>query len=153
MAARFKSAVLNRMLDNWGRGRRGDALPPREHVTVTRDERDFVAQVDVDQIKLPMTFELVNVGAELTRRADTDFRWWRLDDTGNNTESLHEGAYRRCGQSGKPAYDFARFEFGAEGSSFFERLLLPCSDDGTNVTSLIVVVNFDKTDPNEGTRA
>ena len=150
MAARFKSGVLNRVLTQWRGERLGEALPPLNRVPITRDEVDFVAEVAVDQTYVPMTFELVQVGAELSRRAETDFTWWRLDVTGDNTETSQEGAYRRCVRSRKPTYDFARFEFGSGDTSFFERLLLPCSEDGSEVTSLIAVVNFDESDPEKG---
>ncbi|KQN31976.1 hypothetical protein ASF00_04250 [Sphingomonas sp. Leaf34] len=150
MAARFKSAVLNRVLTQWRGERSGETLPALNRVPITRDERDFVAEVVVDQTYVPMTFELVQVGAELSRRAETDFTWWRIDGTGDDSEMTQEGAYRRCVRSRKPTYDFARFDFGSDDTSFFERLLLPCSEDGAEVTSLIAVVNFDETDPAEG---
>ena len=143
LAARFRSTALHRMLANWRSARRGDALPAVKSVAVTRDEMDFVAHVGVDQTHVPMAFELTSVGAELARRAETDFAWWRVDVTGENAETSQEGAYRRCVRSKRPTYDFARFDFGQEGGASFERLLLPCSEDGAGVTSLIAVVGFD----------
>lgn len=147
MAARFRSPVLNRMLRHWRTARQGDGPPALKRVTVTQTERDHVAQVAVDQTRVPMTFDLVTVGAELGRRAETDFAWWRVEVTGTESEDSQEGAYRRCVRSRKPTYDFAQFDFGEEGGTFFERLLLPCSDDGINVTGLLAVVSFDETGP------
>lgn len=144
LAVRFRSHTLRRMLVAWRGARHGCKLPPTGRVSVTRADIDLVAHVAVDQTHVPMTFALTKVGAELARRAETDFRWWRLDVTGENLEISQEGAYRRCVRSQKPTYDFARFDFGAEGRAFYERLLLPCSDDGVSVTGLMAVIAFDE---------
>lgn len=142
LAARLRSAVLRRMLAHWRRACDGSALPFHERVRVTREEMDRVAHVAVDQTRVPMTFALIKVGAELVRRAETDFSWWWRDVAADEAETWQEGAYRRCAVSGKPSYDSAVSFRPGEGA-FFERLLLPCSVDGASVSSLIAVVAFD----------
>ena len=143
LAARFKSPVLNRMLTNWRVAQSGEELPFLRRVTMTRNEMDYVATVAVDQTRVPMTFELQLVGARLSQRAEFNLAGSKVDVIGTAQEISQEGAYRRCVLSRRPTYERARYSLGDGTTDFFERLLLPCSYDGANVTTLIVVVNFD----------
>lgn len=141
-ATRFASARLFRVLIAWQRARRGELLPPLECVDIEQADMDFVATVSVDEATIPMTFELTKVGAEMVRRAETDFDWWDRDASGENGLPSQEGAYRWCVRSKTIAFDFAGSDFGPLGRTFYKRLLLPCSDDGVTVSSLIVVIDF-----------
>jgi signal transduction histidine kinase len=58
-----------------------------------------------------------------------------------------EGAYRRCARTRAPVYQCARYDFGDGRQAVFERLLLPASLDGVNVTHLTGVVLVDAAAP------
>ena len=52
------------------------------------------------------------------------------------------GAYRRCARTLSPSYEYAKYDFGDGAPVLFERLVLPVSDDGVQVTHLVGVALF-----------
>ena len=54
-----------------------------------------------------------------------------------------DAAYDRCVRLLLPVHQSARYDFGDDAPVFFERLVLPFSEDGLTVTHLVGVALFD----------
>ena len=124
-------------------GGRPPRLPDLDWGGLPDAEHTFVAAVEPNgEI---VTFRFLTVGRAL------------LDRLGHSLEDLNgsldlapndevpgslASAYRRCARTLSPNYEHARFDFGDGMPVSFERLILPVSNDGEQVTHLVGLALF-----------
>lgn len=94
-----------------------------------------------------ITFRYIRVGRALLSRLDsptvgTTVTGQRAPDPNDEVLGSLEVAYRRCARTLLPSYDYARYDLGDNAPFQFERLILPVSDDGEQITHLVGVVLF-----------
>lgn len=144
IASRLRSAVLAPILQRWRAARTQGPLPRFNAFDLGSDaDRERCMVVGVDRRRLPMAFTVERIGQALNDAADGLAPGTNLPVVGNEALGSMEAAYRRCVRSRKPSYEYASFKFGEGAPALFERLLLPFSDDGEDVSKLVAVVVID----------
>ena len=142
LAGRLRSPQLAAWLERWRRACPPLSKPRGSDLAFAAAQSNGVVLVSVDQSRTPVTFQLLDIDAGLARRVRDASGAAALAVQGDERFGSWEGAYRRCARSGKPTYEFARYGFGEGEASSFERLLLPCAEDGSFVDTLIAVVSI-----------
>jgi CheY-like chemotaxis protein len=87
------------------------------------------------------SFVFVHAGKALTERLGRDLVGEVLSPADQNIFGSIGAAYRRA-LRGLAFFDYARFPYGDGKKLLFERLILPLSDDQTNVTHLLGLITF-----------
>ncbi len=141
---RMRSPSLQKLEAAWMELHCGGALPRLADFPLDEPElRDQLIVADVDLATDPPSLRFVHVGKALIARMGP-----RSGGEAGLSEAeilgAEDGAYRRCTGSRKPAYEYAYFTFGEGSSFFFERLLLPLSDDGETVAHIVGLASFDE---------
>lgn len=126
-------------------GGRPPRLPDLEWGDLPEADNAFTVAVEADGNQ--PAFRFLRVGRALTGRLGRP-----LDGTlafeqpafeqDNAVLGSLESAYRRCARTLSPSYEYARYDFGDGQPMVFERLILPASDDGHEVTHLVGIALF-----------
>jgi PAS domain S-box-containing protein len=143
-AERMRSPDLVRLQRVWT-DRHRDGRPPRL-ADMTLDEigrQDNLIIATVDREMTPPRVRFVSIGKALTERLALRGEGRENEFTEAEILGAEEGAYRRCIRSAKPAYEYAYFNLREGRSFFFERLLLPLSDDGETISHVIGMASFE----------
>ena len=150
--ARLRKLELRGLYMAWDAARTGERLPEPGDVDPALfglESNAFVIEVD-SAADVPV-FRFTNVGNELVgrlgRKMDGDTI---VPEPANDMVGSLEAAYRRCYGRRAPTYDSARFDFGDGAPVFFERLLLPVSAVGGDITHLVGVALFEGDPLQEG---
>nr|WP_158258208.1 PAS domain-containing protein [Rhodopila globiformis] len=129
-------------------GNRPPRLPDFNWGGLPQADNAFTAAVEPAENGL--RFRYLQVGAALEARLGRPLRGVLTSDPGAPDQdeaalgSL-DGAYRRCARTLSPSYEYASYDFGDGAPVLFERLILPVSDDGEQVTHLVGIVLFNGT--------
>jgi hypothetical protein len=140
---RLRTVAVRDLYDRW-RSLKGDGpLPPRDRFDPgLLGSSGQLFTVEVDRAREPVSFRYLSVGSALATRLGRPLEGERPPVTGEEELGALEGAYRRCTRTGRPSYEYARFDLDDGGPVLFERLLLPFSADGQTVTHLMGLVAF-----------
>ena len=148
LASRIRSPRLKRLLQHWRDVLPAGHLPgPADFGGMPDGVTCDLAFFSVNLACVPMRFTPTSVGSELARVAALAGSEIRLSVTGDETPGAREAAYRRCVKSARPCYEHARFSFGNDDVTVFERLILPFAEDGATVCSILSAVTMDATQP------
>lgn len=141
---RMRSGVLERLQDAWIELQRGGRLPALDDLPLGQSGlRDNLIVAEVDHGVSPPRVRFVSVGKGLRERLALRFEGQEIELTEAEILGAEDGAYRRCLRSAKPGYEYAYFNLGEGRSFFFERLLLPLSDDGETITHIVGMASFE----------
>jgi PAS domain S-box-containing protein len=141
---RMRSGALEKLQDAWIALQRGGRLPRLAEMQLGNNGlRDNLIIAEVDHRETPPRVRFASVGKALTERLGLQFEGQEIELTESEIIGTAEGAYRRCLRSAKPGYEYAHFNLGQGRSFFFERLLLPLSEDGRTITHIVGMANFE----------
>ena len=149
LLARLRTPAMRRLYLAWEAARSGPAvLPPPGSVDPAAfglSPHSFVAAVLPGE---PPRFSYRSVGEALAERLGHPLQGG-MATPGAQAEVLGslEGAYRRCARTLRPLYQAARYDLGDGVPLRFERLILPVSADGREISELIGVALFDDASP------
>ena len=145
LLARLRTPAMRQLYLAWEAARSGPAvLPPPGSVDPAAfglSPHSFVAAVLPGE---PPRFSYRSVGEALAERLGHPLQGG-MATPGAQAEVLGslEGAYRRCARTLRPLYQAARYDLGDGVPLRFERLILPVSADGREISELIGVALFD----------
>jgi hypothetical protein len=110
-------------------------------------QADHAFTVVVERVGEDVRFRYLQVGAALQARLGHSLQGVLTSDVMPPEQDeamlgLLEGAYRRCVRTIAPSYEYMSFDFGDDAPVLFERLILPVSDDGEQVTHLVGLALF-----------
>jgi signal transduction histidine kinase len=88
-------------------------------------------------------FRVLSAGAALIERLGRDMTGDLIAASEHDMLGSIGNAYRRA-LNGVACFDYARFPSGPDTIVLFERLILPLSDDGENVTHFFGLITFDE---------
>ncbi|ACK49199.1 signal transduction histidine kinase [Methylocella silvestris BL2] len=143
-AERIRSPALEKLQTLWTNLYRDGKLPRLDELSLDDIEpQDHVIVADVDNAINPPAVRFVSVGKALVDRMGLRRECQDIEVSETEILGAEDGAYRRCIRSGRPAYEYAYFNLTQGRSFFFERLLLPLSDDGQRVSRIIGMASFD----------
>ncbi len=141
---RMRSAALEKLQDAWIELQRDGRLPRLADMPLRRiGQQDNLIVAEVDHGSSPPRVRFASVGKALTERVGLRFEGQELELTEAEILGTEDGAYRRCLRSAKPGYEYAYFNLGQGRSFFFERLLLPLSEDGQAITHIVGMASFE----------
>jgi hypothetical protein len=109
---------------------------------------EWLVTVPVDRTVDPALFRVAHVGEALASRLGRPLDGEPVGLIGAELPGSQEAAYRRCARTCGPCYEQARFALGDGQPVAFERLLLPFSDNGRDVTHLLGMAVFTDLAPN-----
>ncbi len=141
---RMRSPELETLQRVWA-GLHRDGRPPRlaDMALGEIGRQDNLIIASVDHETTPPGLRFVSIGKALTERLALRGEGREIEFTEAEILGAEEGAYRRCIRSAKPAYEYAYFNLREGRSFFFERLLLPLSDDGETISHIIGMASFE----------
>ncbi|MFN0073588.1 MAG: PAS domain S-box protein [Chloroflexota bacterium] len=143
--ARIKSEALRKLYRMWNEYRENDPIPPYHqfHIDdVATPDHIFVAAVE-GPATAPTAFHYVRVGTTLIERLGRSLDGEHVQTSpDDDIFGALEAAYRRCCRNGTPTHEYVRFNLGDGQPLLFERLLLPFSESGTDVTHLVGMAVF-----------
>jgi hypothetical protein len=143
LRARLRVKAMRQLYDCWRELRGQGSLPPlRRFDPGCLAGLEWLFTVTVDRTVEPVLFRVVHVGEALARRLARPPDVEPVGLTGEEVPGSQEAAYRRCARTCSPCYEHARFALGDGQPVSFERLLLPFSDDGRDVTHLLGMAVF-----------
>lgn len=145
LALRLQSDCARSLFGHWRAIGGGQGLPSFANFRLdacSEPHRLVIAQVDLGRVPVAFNFELIGD----TLRADMPgpITTKDLPVTGNDTPAAREAAYRRCALTGRPSFEYARFDLGETDIETFERLLLPFSSDGKIVDRIVGAVVIER---------
>jgi hypothetical protein len=146
--ARLRSPALREAFLFWQAARTGERPPCLADLAWgALPEADHAFMVAADIVADRISFRYLRFGRALQARLGYDptvgaAPGEQLDMAREQMIGLLEGAYRRCARTLAPSYEYAKYDFGDDLPITFERLLLPVSDDGLQVTHLVGIVLF-----------
>lgn len=144
MRAQVHTPWLRELLDAWVRACGTADLPSPLDVDIAvapHAARSLVVLVDPDEPDGRL--RLLRIGSALQDALETASRS-DVGIAGALAGALGD-TYRRTAASAVPSYERARYSFGGEPATGFERLTLPASLDGQRVSHVIGVVTFSDT--------
>ncbi len=141
---RMRSAALEKLQDAWIAVQQNGRLPRLADMPLKQiGLRDNLIVAEVDHGERPPRVRFASIGKALTERVGLRFEGQEIELTEAEILGTEDGAYRRCLRSAKPGYEYAYFNLGEGRSFFFERLLLPLSEDGQAITHIIGMASFE----------
>ncbi len=141
---RMRSAILEKLKDAWIDLQRDGRLPRLAELPLAQTGlRDHLIVAEVDHGASPPQIRLASIGKALTERLGHRFEGQEIELTEAEILGTVDGAYRCCLRSAKPGYEYAYFNLGQGRSFFFERLLLPLSEDGQAITHIVGMASFE----------
>lgn len=141
---RMRSQALEKLQSAWIDLHRDGSLPRLADMPFGCGEtQDNLIIAHVDHEKTPPGVRFIMIGKALTERMGLRLEGPEMELTETEIVGAEDGPYRRCIRSGKPAYEYAYFNLGQGRSFFFERLLLPLSDDGRRITHIVGMASFE----------
>ncbi len=141
METRFRAEILRPVLRRWRREAAGRELPDLAAFNFKGlGVADRLAIVSVDLTRLPIAFRIESTGERITGMAGAVVPGMHVPVTGAQVPGTVEAAYRRCAQSRRPGYEYARFDLGDGQPVVFERLLLPFAAAGPGSVVLASIV-------------
>jgi PAS domain S-box-containing protein len=141
---RMRSGALEKLQDAWVGLQRDGRLPRLAEMPLAASAlRDNLIVAEVDHRESPPRVRFASVGKGLTERLGPQFEGQEIELTEAEIIGTPDGAYRRCLRSAKPGYEYAHFNLGQGRSFFFERLLLPLSEDGQTITHIVGMASFE----------
>ncbi len=141
---RMRSPALRKFEGVWMDLHRDGKLPRFADMSLSQTElRDNLIVAEVDNQTTPPSLRFVSVGKALTERIGLRLAGQDVLVTEAEILGTEDGAYRRCIRSAKPAYEYAYFNLAQGRSFFFERLLLPLSDDGRTISHIVGMASFE----------
>jgi PAS domain S-box-containing protein len=145
---RMRSPALEKLERLWSDLHQSAPLPRLADLESADIEcSDNLIIAEVDHAKTPPGVRFVSIGKALTERLGRLIEDQDMVLTAAEIIGTEDGAYRRCIRSAKPGYEYASFNLGRSGAVFFERLLLPFSDDGQRITHIVGMGNFEDASP------
>jgi len=147
LLARVRTVALRELYFAWNALRAGDVLPAATDLHPAEfglQRHSFLLSVRRAGEAIDMRF--LSAGDALTVRLGRDLKGERVGTDPEDEEVLGslEAAYRRCVRDRQPVYQFIRFDFGDGSPTRFERLLLPLTESGDDITHLLGVTLFDE---------
>lgn len=140
---RMRSPALEKLQSVWIDLHRYGNLPRLADMPLGGESEDSLIIAQVDHEQRPPGVRFVSIGKVLTECMGLRLEGQEIELTEAEIVGSVDGPYRRCICSGKPAYEYAYFNLGQGRSIFFERLLLPLSDDGCRITHIIGMASFE----------
>ncbi len=107
------------------------------------EQQDNLIVAEVNHATAAQGVRFISIGKALTERMALRGEGNEIEFTEAEILGAEDGAYRRCIRSAKPAYEYAYFNLREGKSFFFERLLLPLSDDNQTVSHIIGMASFE----------
>ncbi|WP_180982411.1 PAS domain S-box protein [Methylocella silvestris] len=143
-AERIRSPALEKLQALWINLYRDGKLPRLDDLAIDEIEpQDHLIVADVDNAINPPAVHFVSIGKALVERMGLRRECQDIEVSETEILGSEDGAYRRCIRSARPAYEYAYFNLTQGRSFFFERLLLPLSDDGQSISRIIGMASFD----------
>ena len=129
--AKLRAPALRDLADYW-RAQRGAASMPRRADIDPIDLRDHLARLILaDVLHAPMRFHFRVVGTELEHQLGRRYTGTTIDDSAGAFFKPYQAVVEQV----RPIREYVRYDFDDGGPiGEFERLLMPLSEDGENVT-------------------
>ena len=133
LLTRIRSPDLLAALLQW-RAARGAFLPtPTTAFAAPLADCHFLAQRSGDG----EAFRFVSVGAALVAQLGRPLENQAVAISDDSLSASLAAAYARAARSGLPSYEYVRYGLGEAPPTCFERLILPVSADGSQLTHLL----------------
>ncbi|GLR46375.1 response regulator [Sphingomonas astaxanthinifaciens] len=145
LAARLQSDCARSLFEHWRAIRHGRDMPDAMQFDAgqcSEPHRLIIAHVDLG--KVPIEFDFEVIGDTLKAAFPGRIKASDMPIVGSDTPAAREAAYRRCALTGKPSFEYARFDLGEGEVETFERLLLPFSSDGRTVDRIVGAVVMER---------
>jgi hypothetical protein len=143
LRARLRVKAMRQLYDRWRELQAQGSLPPLRRFDPGRlAGLEWLFTVVVDRTVEPALFRVAHVGEALASRLGRPLDGEPVGLIGAELPGSQEAAYRRCARTCGPCYEHARFALGDGQPVAFERLLLPFSDNGRDVTHLLGMAVF-----------
>ena len=142
LASRIRHPSIMKLYESWVGLRRGDTLPSASALAPERcaaRENIFVAEIVQAS---PFTARRIFVGQALADRLMNHPQGLLVAAGDDEAFAKMETAYRRCMRRREPSYEYARLQVGEGDVVEFERLLLPCEEQGGSRHHLVGIVFF-----------
>ena len=140
LRARIRSPKMRALYDVWRRD--GATMPAFGDIRGEIEELgENVTLVEFDGSTQPAAMRFIAVSRHLEgngRRFDVTLG----EGGGRDVPGTIEATYRRCARMRQPMYEFSTLGAGGRNEPILERLFLPCSSDGRNVTHLLSMSIF-----------
>ena len=143
LRSRIRSKCMRALYDAWWR--ENGMLPSLEEIEgTTRAYADHVAIAEIDQSTEPAALKFLSIGRNIERGLAKRFDVTLGDANLRDIPGSIEATYRRCARGRDPVYEFSIIDAGGRDPLVLERLIVPCSRDGLQVTNLVgMAINSD----------
>ncbi len=142
---RMKAPNLRLAHERWSGARSGRRLPDLTNFDAAGLDTGAMILLRPESEGARLDFRVLTVGEDLSQRLGEPWEGRLITPEAEVALGSMEEAYQRCLATLAPTYEWARLRLG-DRVVRFERLLLPFSVDGANISQLLGLIQFDESD-------